>query len=47
MLLELLTLFENFVLRIATVCNVHNILPPGIKNFPKLFITYILQTTEL
>jgi len=58
-LLELLTLFKNLALRVATVCtagtqlnisrqNVHNILRPRIKkNFPKTAVDYKIQTTEL
>ena len=49
MLLELLTLFENLALRIATVCsagtqtNVHNILRPSVKNVPKSVVDYKIQ----
>jgi len=56
-LLELLTLFKNLALRIATVfrrytvkhfkTNVHNILRPSVKNFPKSAVDYKIQTTEL
>ena len=53
MLLELLTFSKNIVLCIAIVCsadvkhfktNAHNILRPGIKNFPKSTVYYMIQT---
>jgi len=55
MLLELLTFLKNLVLRMATVyCavkhfkkNIHNILRPSIKNFPKSAIYHTIQTAEL
>jgi len=46
MLLELLTLFKNFVLRIATVCSAET-QPTASCDLVSSAVYYIIQSTEL